>query len=165
VSQMTGLPSPEETMALFKGRRSVRRYKPDPVPEQLVRQLLEAGRWAPSASNRQPWAFITVQDPTIRKQVAEHAAYYFVRWAHVAEAPLLIVMCGHRKSPAYLPFLHASSRAGPGHLLDRWAGSQGDRRHPQGPGRVGDRRPAHGRFSCQRAQGAASQTVGRHRAL
>ncbi len=98
--------SPEALLALLKGRRSVRRYRPDAVPDEMVEQLLEAGQWAPSASNRQPWCFIVVQDEAIRKQVAQHAAYYFIRWAHVAEAPLLIVLCGDRRNPVYRAFLH-----------------------------------------------------------
>jgi nitroreductase len=93
-------------MALLKGRRSIRRYRPDPVPQAMIEQLLEAGRVAPSASNRQPWAFIVVRDPEQIARVAEHAAYFFVRWAHVEEAPLIIVLCGHRKSRVYRRFLH-----------------------------------------------------------
>ena len=99
-------PSPEATLTLLKERRSIRVYKPDPVPAEMLEQILEAGRWAPSASNRQPWAFVVVQDPEIRRQVASHAAYYFVRWAHVSEAPLLLVLCGNRKSGIYRQFLH-----------------------------------------------------------
>jgi len=98
--------SPESLLALLKGRRSIRRYRPDPVPEEMVEQLLEAGRWAPSASNRQPWAFIVVRDETIRRQVAQHAAFYLIRWAHAAEAPLLIVLCGDRRNRFYRQFLH-----------------------------------------------------------
>jgi nitroreductase len=96
----------ESMLALLKGRRSIRRYRPDPVPDEMVEQLLEAGRWAPSASNRQPWAFIVVRDETIRRQVAQHAAYYFIRWAHVEEAPLLIVLCGDGRNRIYRRFLH-----------------------------------------------------------
>ncbi len=98
--------SPESLLALLKARRSVRRYRPDPVPDEMVEQLLEAGRWAPSASNRQPWDFIVVRDEAIRQQVAEHAAFYFIRWAHAAEAPLLIVLCGDCQSRFYRQFLH-----------------------------------------------------------
>ena len=98
--------SSESVLALLKGRRSIRRYRPDPVPDEMVEQLLEAGRWAPSASNRQPWAFIVVQDEAVRREVARHAAYYFIRWAHVAEAPLLIVLCGDARNPIYRQFLH-----------------------------------------------------------
>jgi len=46
-------------------RRSVRLYLRKPVPEYLVRRVLEAGRFAPSAGNAQPWKFIVVQDPTL----------------------------------------------------------------------------------------------------
>ena len=98
--------SPESLLTLLKSRRSIRRYRPDPVPDEMVEQLLEAGRWAPSASNRQPWGFIVVRDEAIRQQVAEHAAFYFIRWAHVAEAPLLIVLCGDARNPAYRRYLH-----------------------------------------------------------
>jgi nitroreductase len=98
--------SPESVLALLKGRRSIRRYRPDPVPDEMVEQLLEAGRWAPSASNRQPWAFIVVRDEAVRQQVAQHAAYYFIRWAHVEEAPLLIVLCGDARNRIYRQFLH-----------------------------------------------------------
>lgn len=98
--------TPEATMALLKGRRSIRQYRPDPVPDEMLHQILEAGRCAPSASNRQPWTFIVIRDPDILKQVAAHAAYYFVRWAHVQEAPLLIVLCGSTTSRIYRQFLH-----------------------------------------------------------
>jgi nitroreductase len=97
---------PDALLALLKARRSIRRYKPDPVPEELVTQLLEAGRWAPSASNRQPWRFVVVRDQAVRKAVAQHAAYYFVRWVHVEEAPLLIALCGDAGNPVYRTFLH-----------------------------------------------------------
>ena len=106
MSQANDQTSPESVLALLKGRRSIRRYRPDPVPDEMVGQLLEAGRWAPSASNRQPWAFIVVRDETVRQEVAQHAAYYFVRWAHVAQAPLLIVLCGDGRNRIYRQFLH-----------------------------------------------------------
>lgn len=106
MSQTGNYPSPESLLALLKSRRSIRRYRPDSVPDEMVEQLLEAGRWAPSASNRQPWDFIVVRDEAIRQQVAEHAAFYFIRWAHAAEAPLLIVLCGNRRNRFYRQFLH-----------------------------------------------------------
>jgi nitroreductase len=93
-------------MALFRARQSIRRYRPDPVPDDMLEQLLEAGRIAPSASNRQPWAFIVIRDRQRIEQVAEYAAYYFVRWAHVQECPLIIVLCGYRGSRVYRQFLH-----------------------------------------------------------
>ncbi len=85
---------PQALLALFRTRRSIRRYQDRPVPDDLLAQMLEAARWAPSATNRQPWRFIVVCDEKLRRDVARYAASYFVRWAHVAEAPLLIVLCG-----------------------------------------------------------------------
>jgi len=98
--------SPEALLALLRSRRSIRRYRPEPVPEEMLQQILEAGRWAPSASNRQPWALIVVRDPEVRRKVAQNAAYYFVRWAHVEDAPLLIVLCGDARNAIYRQFLH-----------------------------------------------------------
>jgi nitroreductase len=100
------LPTPEATLTLLKSRRSIRRYRPDPVPDEMIEQLLEAGRWAPSASNRQPWAFIVIRDAEVRRQVAAHAAYYFVRWAHAEDAPLIIALCGNASNRIYRQFLH-----------------------------------------------------------
>ena len=93
-------------MALLRARRSIRRYKPDPVPDEMIAQLLEAGRCAPSASNRQPWAFVVIRDEQVRRAVAQHAAYFFIRWAHVDEAPLIIALCGDARSRIYRQYLH-----------------------------------------------------------
>ena len=105
MTMSTTIPSPEATLELLKTRRSIRRYRPDPVPDHMLAQILEAGRWAPSASNRQPWHFVVVRDQAVLKAVAQHAAYYFLRWAHVAEAPLLIVLCGDASNRIYRQFL------------------------------------------------------------
>jgi hypothetical protein len=52
-------------------RRSVRNYKEDPVPEPLIRRVLEAGRFAPSAGNCQPWKFTVVTDKALIKEMDE----------------------------------------------------------------------------------------------
>jgi len=73
---------------VVRKRRSIRRYKPDPVKEDKLTRVLEAGRLAPSAANRQPWHFIVVRDPKVRE--ALRAAYdrdWFVN------APVIIVVC------------------------------------------------------------------------
>src|SRR5699024_9471947 len=55
------------------GRRDIRRYRPDPVPEQLLTAVLEAGHRAPSVGHSQPWRFIVVTDPTTRDRAAHMA--------------------------------------------------------------------------------------------
>ncbi len=55
----------------LQSRRSIRRYRPDPVPPALIEQILTAATWAPSAHNRQPWRFAVVtQAPTKHKLAA-----------------------------------------------------------------------------------------------
>jgi len=98
--------SPQALLALLKARRSIRRYRADPVPDDMVEQLLQAGRWAPSASNRQPWQIIVIRDEAIRQHVAENAAAFVIRWAQAGEAPLLLVLCGDAGNPIYRRFLH-----------------------------------------------------------
>ena len=46
----------------IRSRRTVRDYKTDPIPQEVVRRILQAGRWAPSSSDTQKWRFIVIQD-------------------------------------------------------------------------------------------------------
>ncbi len=55
---------------LFRSRRSIRRYRPDPVPRDLIEQVLTAAIWAPSAHNRQPWRFAVVTEPAAKAALA-----------------------------------------------------------------------------------------------
>jgi len=50
-----------ELSEAIKGRRSIRRFKPDPVPRELIEKILELAQWAPSAMNGQDWRFLVVQ--------------------------------------------------------------------------------------------------------
>ena len=73
---------------LAEKRRSVRAYKPDEVPEDLLQTVLEAGRLAPSACNKQPWRFIVVRDEVARRALgAAYAREWF--W----KAPVVIAVC------------------------------------------------------------------------
>ena len=54
----------------IKGRRSVRRYKRDPVDEKTVEAVLDAARWAPSWANSQCWRFVVVRDPAVKTKLA-----------------------------------------------------------------------------------------------
>ena len=56
-------------MDLVRKRRSVRKYKPDPVPEEKLKYVLEAARFAPSWANRQCWKYIIVTDEALRKKI------------------------------------------------------------------------------------------------
>jgi nitroreductase len=99
---------------------TTRRFKPDPVPDELLAQVLDAGRFAPQGGNRQPVRFVVVRDPEHRRQLQE---WYLVPWKaylaaaregevgvgarnadralrvadrfaeHLAEAPVIVVVC------------------------------------------------------------------------
>jgi nitroreductase len=71
-------------------RRSIRKFRPEPVPRELIDELLEAARLAPSATNRQPWRFQVVTDPDLKQRIFEEATF---SQHHVREAPVIIV-CG-----------------------------------------------------------------------
>ena len=52
-----------ELTKAIKERRSIRRYKSDPVPHEVIQEILENAVWAPSAQNLQPWYFLALTDP------------------------------------------------------------------------------------------------------
>jgi len=73
----------------IKARRSVRAYQDKPIPEDVLRRVLEAARLAPSARNRQEWRFIVVTDPEKRRKLVEVAKGQ----KFVAEAPVVLAFC------------------------------------------------------------------------
>ena len=62
-----------EVLEAIETRRSVRKYKPEAVPDEALKRILTAGQLAPSAGNRQPWRFVVVRDPETRKRLSEAA--------------------------------------------------------------------------------------------
>jgi nitroreductase len=73
----------------IRTRKSVRQYLDTPIEAEKLTAVLDAGRLAPSASNRQEWRFIIVRDPATRKQLADVAN----RQTFIGEAPAVIVAC------------------------------------------------------------------------
>ncbi len=73
----------------IKTRKSVREYLDKPVEDEKLKVVLEAGRLAPSASNRQEWRFVVVRDYQTRKKLAEAANGQ----TFVGQAPIVIVAC------------------------------------------------------------------------
>lgn len=55
---------------LVKKRRSIRKLKPDMVPDELINKILEVARWAPSGANHQPWEFIVIKDRAVKDKIA-----------------------------------------------------------------------------------------------
>ena len=62
-----------DLLELMKTRRSIRRYQDKDVPDELLEQIMEAGRWAPSGDNGQPWRFVVVRDPETKRALSRIA--------------------------------------------------------------------------------------------
>ncbi|MGB9668664.1 MAG: nitroreductase family protein, partial [Thermosulfidibacteraceae bacterium] len=58
-----------EFFEVIRTRRSVRKMKPDPIPEEALRRILEAVKWAPSWANTQCWEIIVVTDEEVKKKL------------------------------------------------------------------------------------------------
>ncbi|MDH3598551.1 MAG: nitroreductase family protein [Candidatus Tectomicrobia bacterium] len=77
-----------DVYACIRSRRTVREFKPDPVPDEIVHKLLQAGRWAPSSSNTQPWHFVVVRDRDSIASIGQIAT----QGAFIGQAPLAIAI-------------------------------------------------------------------------
>ena len=85
----------------IKTRRSIRRYKHDPIDDKTLQTVLEAAHWAPSWGNNQCWRFVIVHDARIRSQIADTLVKIKIddEWVEnaasdsIKEAPVLIVIC------------------------------------------------------------------------
>lgn len=78
-----------ELWEAIRQRRSIRKYKDQPVEEEKLNRVLEAGRLAPSAGNRQEWRYVIVRDEATRRKLAEAANGQ----QFVAEAAAVIACC------------------------------------------------------------------------
>lgn len=101
-----------EQITWLQNRRSIRRYRPDPVPAALIQTLLVSATWAPSAHNRQPWRFVVMTGAETKQRLAavmgqklradleadgldpdDIARDVNRSYARITQAPLLILLC------------------------------------------------------------------------
>jgi nitroreductase len=114
----------EHLLALMRSRRSIRQFSNAAVARQVIQQLLEAARWAPSNHNRQPWRFIVLEDrqeiANLAETVSRHlaaklkelpaiAASYAEEFTHYAtffaQAPVLLVALHKQPISVTVPLL------------------------------------------------------------
>jgi F420 biosynthesis protein FbiB-like protein len=103
---------PSELLETMRARRSIRRYEKSRVPREVLNELLEAARWAPSAHNRQPWRFAVIENEQTKDALATAMgqrlradlerdgvpgdvieAQVSSSYARITGAPALIVVC------------------------------------------------------------------------
>lgn len=63
----------------LRSRRSVRRFRPQPIPDEVIQNILSSAIYAPSAHNRQPWRFVVLKDAARKEQLADAMIQDFVR--------------------------------------------------------------------------------------
>jgi len=74
----------DSLLELVKKRRSIRRFKPDPIPAEYIEKIIEVARWAPSGFNMQPWEFIVVKKPELKEKIVGYIDEYW-RQAKIME--------------------------------------------------------------------------------
>lgn len=77
-----------ELLDAIKARRSIRKFKLDPVPDNLINDILEAARLAPSGTNLQPWRFVIIKSQEAHEKLNECTPLTFV-----PKAPVVIACC------------------------------------------------------------------------
>jgi nitroreductase len=80
------------TLTAIRQRRSANRFTSEPIGDEQLEAILEAGRWAPSARNSQPWDFVVVTNPEIRSKMGAILRDITWAWSGFAAAPVMIVV-------------------------------------------------------------------------
>ena len=111
----------DDLLEIMRKRRSCRRYLPDPVPDETVQKILEAGRWAPSGCSSEPWELILVRDAEMRARfnaiycdtrryseevdIGPHG-FPFPDLSYLYKVPVYIVVAGDRRLAQTYPLLY-----------------------------------------------------------
>jgi len=78
----------QEVLEAIRQRRSIRKYTQEDVSEDDLQTILEAGRWAPSGLNNQPWRFVVVRQQTVKDKIAPLTRYHEI----IRKAPVIIAV-------------------------------------------------------------------------
>jgi F420 biosynthesis protein FbiB-like protein len=136
------LTSTTDLHIFLRTRRSIRRFKPNPVPDSVLNEILLSATLAPSAHNRQPWRFVVTKDSTFKVHLSDAMAEEFQRdlekdklssseiekrvarsRERITNAPVVIILCvdmsemdsyadEHRKKAEYLIATQSAANAG-----------------------------------------------------
>ena len=82
-----------DAIECIKTRRSIRKFKPEPVPRKLVMEVIDCGRRAPSSRNSQPWQFIVITSDKQKEELAAIRRKTSVPCDWMADAPALVAVC------------------------------------------------------------------------
>ncbi len=98
----------------IKARRSIRRYKTDPIDDKILEQVLEAARWSPSWANTQCWRFIIVRNNDVKNELAGTLTPTNPSINAIKAAPIVIVACAVLRKAGFY------REGGPSTVLGDW---------------------------------------------
>ena len=87
----------KDIITLIKNRYSVRDFLPDPLPQEVIDDMIEAARLAPSAQNRQPWRYVIITEPEKIKELTKHTGLIGLSNYFIKDAPCLVIACADVK--------------------------------------------------------------------
>ncbi len=96
----------DSLLELVEKRRSIRRFKPDPIPDEYADKIIEVARWAPSGLNIQPWEFVLVKDRELKDRIVkllEKGEAPPREPMDYGNAPVFIILLGDPRTKAGLP--------------------------------------------------------------
>jgi nitroreductase len=96
-----------DVLKTIYSRRSVRDYLPDDVPEDMIRELIRAGTYAPSAANKQPWRFVVIKDRELIKKLSGRAKELWMEQAGNSSRPELKSLASMVSRPNFDIFFNA----------------------------------------------------------
>ncbi|MFX1296711.1 MAG: nitroreductase family protein [Promethearchaeota archaeon] len=103
-------------LEFLKNRRTIRNFKEKKVSDKEIEMILEAGRWAPSASNRQPWEFIVIKNEEKKQELAKLAR----NGKFIGDAPIVIAIIGKiKQNPRW--YVQDTSLVSMNMMLMAWA--------------------------------------------
>ncbi len=105
-------PGEEVSMDVFEAiytLRAIRRFKPDPVPDELVWKVLEAATKAPSGGNRQPWRFLVIRDPETKARIGQ---FYLEGWERFYGPNREQMLADPERAPIYRSADHLARHMG-----------------------------------------------------
>ncbi len=108
--------NPDDLLDLMKGRRSIRMFESDTIPDESIQKILNAAKWCQSGSNKQPWRFIVIKNKKLIEDLSETTSYgKFVKDVSV----VIAIIANKELSPKW--FVHDTSMASHQMCLMTWA--------------------------------------------
>ena len=90
----------DSLLEFLRSRRSIRKFKPEPPPRELLLKVIDAARFAPSAKNSQPWRFIIVEDPEVKSRLAR--IHPFAKPLESAPVAIVVACCIDESPLSYM---------------------------------------------------------------